>query len=378
LLALVAGCLQACGQTCDGGILQANGNAYAYRVGGTVVTYSQAYATGSDAEYTTTTVTLTSTFNGQTIGNSPSSSATPNEYFARATQNSAVSEIGYGTYQAQGYVTLFDSCTGRTYPPYDTGGPYTNVSSLTVVQPVASFLSSSAEPSGIFANQYPQYNQNGSVPTYATTGALGSNTQGAAGTPVWTLTGHTEAVTTTCTTCAYVTVATNENAAAVARCGSGISAYFTVDGLTSTTTNFMILSVIQVDDVGPKNLHVDHQTITGGYQSLWYFLIQDNCGVPMQYVAMHETFPNSFHYELQGANWPFVQVTPPWWTFSSGGWVDTIGYHDTSCGSKPMPLKPQPQLNPTAIYSGLQQIYVDPVLVKTNTQVHYLDHGGYK
>ena len=378
MLALVAVCLQACGQTCDGGILQANGNAYAYRVGGTVVTYSQAYATGSDAEYTTTAVTLTSTFNGQTIGSSPSGSAGPNG-FARATQNSAVSAIGYGTYQAQGYVTLFDSCTGRTYPPYDTGGPYTNVASLTVVQPVASFLSSAIEPSGIYANQYPQFNKDGgSTPVYSTTGTLSSNTEGAAGTPVWTLTGRTGAVTTSCTTCAYITVATNANAAALARCGPAVSAYFTVDGLTSTTTNFMILSVIQLDATSPTtNQHADHQAITGGYQSLWYFLVQDNCGVPMQYVAVHEEFPNSFSYKVQHSNWNFPKPDA-WWTSSVGGSKDTILFSDTSCQAIPTPTNPQSPLNPTVIFNGLQKIYVDPVLVLTTTQAHYLDHGGYQ
>lgn len=299
--------------------------------------------------------------------------------FARANQNFVYTQYGFGLSDAQGYGTVYDACNGRTYPPFDTGGPYTPIATYNLVQPVATFSGSATAPSGLYAEQYSQYNPNGSIPALPTLGILGATLNGATGPVTWTLSGQTQAVTTTCQTlgqpCQFENIATNANAHAVAGCQPAITAGFTVDGLTSTTVNVMILTATQIDGLDPTTgQHAVHSAVPDGYSSLWYFQVVDSCGTPLGYVHAHENFPNGFTYQIS-ANWPFPTAND-WYVGDAGGWVDTVAEYGS--GLNPPALAPQSPLNATAVYSGFQQIYVDPVLVNSPTQVHYLDHGGFQ
>jgi hypothetical protein len=93
----------------------------------------------------------------------------------------------------------------------------------------------------------------------------------------------------------------------------------------------------------------------------------------MQYSNMHEAFPDGFQYLFAAANWAFP-VANSWNIDSNGQWVDQIG-ETSATGIYPAVLSPNPPLGNIKVYQGLQDIFVDPLQVYYDNQIHYQDHG---
>jgi hypothetical protein len=79
---------------CDAGTLYANGAAYAFRSGGEMITYVQAYATGADAEYTTTDLEQFDFINAAPVPNPITDTVGPGQT-AETQRFSTIATTGY-------------------------------------------------------------------------------------------------------------------------------------------------------------------------------------------------------------------------------------------------------------------------------------------
>lgn len=370
---------------CDPGITYTYATTYVYRIGPGIFMGGSAYSTGADARYVSTTLTICPLFNGQAIESNPSSTVGPNQH-ANPSLSFEYTKHGFGIYTTTAKASTYDSCKRRSAPPFQSGAIDGTATSAQLIlkQPIATFDGSSEQAAKIYADHYPQQNPNGgSTPVYPTVGTLNANNNnGITGTKVsWVLSGRTQAVDTKCVNfglpCQSMTVQTNSNARSVAGCQTAITAFYTIDGLTSNSVPIMIVSARVQDSVDPRlGQHAVHLKITGGYESQWYFQDVDSCGTPLAFVQTHERFPNGFTYQVP-SNWN-KPTANSWYALSDGTWHDTIGFYDLSGTARPTPSAPQSPLNATAVFSGTQEIYIDPIFVKTVNQVHYIDHGGYQ
>ncbi len=354
--------------SCDsGGTGQAYTTAYATRSGAIAITYVNASVTGPDSEYDYLTITQYDYLNGSQYASAFSlRSPNPGEgIYTERTRN--INLTAFGTYSVQGYVQMYDSCSGQSFPPYAYGSPWSNVSILSVPQPQV------VTNSAIYTSDFTGSNPHGSVTQYPNSTPLLVSLVGAyTGTTVWTLTGNTGAVNISCTSCSSPVVTAHANA--TPSCSVALTASFVIDGLQSNKGSIMILGPKQISANDPTTgLHADHTAVSGGYNSKWFYQIVDTCGNPMGYVTQHEAFPSGFTYDYAGSHWG-LPTANSWSAGSTGLWADTISEQGATT---PTSIGPKTPLGTVLVYHGSQQIYVDPVLVTTDSQAHYQDHGGY-
>ena len=305
---------------CDAGVENVYYTAYATRSGAIAITYINASMSGADSEYSYATITQYDYLNGSQYATAFSvRSPNPGQsIFTQRTRN--INLTAFGTYSVQGYVQLFDACSGKSWPPYDNGAsPYTNVSIRTVDQPLV-YLSTL---SGIYvsnfnnASQYPT-----SLDYIATYGP------GISGTPVWTFLGNTQNLDISCTYCITSTVSAQSTA--ITSCSVRLTASFVVDGLQSGKGYLVVQGPNQISGNDPNTKqHVNNNAVPRGYASLWFYQIVDNCGNPMGGVGMHEVFPTSFSYDYNGVTGRFLLGTP--------GQRDQLDYGRTPSGSPTRP-----------------------------------------
>jgi hypothetical protein len=354
--------------SCESGTDTVYISAYATRSGAIAITYVDASIGGADSEYSYATITQYDYLNGSEYGSAFSlrSASAGASVSTERTRN--INLTAFGTYSVQGYVQLYDSCDGVSFPPYNSGSPWTNVSILSVPQPQV------VTNAAIYTSNFTGSNPGGTVPEYPNSTSLEVSILGGyTGTTVWTLTGNTGAVNMSCTSCSSPVVTAQANA--TPSCSVALTASFVIDGLQSNNGSIMILGPKQISANDPNTgLHADHKAVSGGYNSVWCYQIVDTCGNPMGYVTQHEAFPSGFTYDYAGSHWGFPTANS-WSAGNTGLWEDSIGQ---SGATNPTSINPKtPTLGTVLVYHGNQQIYVDPVVVTTDSQAHYQDHGGY-
>lgn len=355
-------------KACDSGTLWVYNTTYAARDGAWAIMYAISSPTGADSEYALLTLEQVNYLNNQQFGTSLIDQSTSVGDAVGTYSQTDINVQGWGTYMARSLTDTYDTCNGMSYPPYVEG----NVDGLfeaafTVDQPAV------ANPGNLYIATMTGTNgtENWTYPSSVTLAP--GLTYGITGTPQWAISGpDASEVSVSCTSCETPVLTVNPGATGA--CSVALTASFTLDGLQSNSLGLMVLAPTQVSANDPNTgLHADHNAVSGGYASLWFYQIVDSCGNPMQFVNMHEAFPNGFTYDYSGANWIFP--TPNSWSAGNTGlWDDTIGEHGATT---PPSLAPQNPLGSVLIFYGLQNIFVNPVQVTTDSQAHFQDHGGY-
>jgi hypothetical protein len=346
-------------------------------------------ATTGDGSYSTYAVKQTDYYGGTQIGLSITGTGQFGSE-AYTYRNVPLTATGYNFSQFEtiGALTAYDTCSGRSYPPFDSGPPSASAT-ITIPRPAISGNSS------IWLRDYDLVSSNNCYPISTT---LAATPNGATATPHWTLspaswgTSGLSFISLSCVDCSATTITATRSA--IASCGGVALVQYTVGNLPSTQVAIFIKDGHQTVGLSPTtNQHVDNVAIAGisgsGYQSTWYWTAQGSCQVPMPDAAAYEAFPSGFKFDTSGTQGWGTPSANSWATGSEGGWLDNIG---ETCGGRglggrilpgctPAAEPPQTPLTNTLIYDGLQNVYLGPSnaskLIFTGDQGHWLDHGGY-
>lgn len=355
---------------CDAGNTNYYVSAYSFRSLGTVISSTQAYATGPNAG-TSTVYVRQSDFITPTplpthaIG-SPITAVAPPGSTASNNRYTPVATTGYGTYSTSGYMYAYRACDGRSFPPYDNGfSGYSNPANLVVTQPQAR-----TDAYTLYPQSYLSYNPNGTVPTYPNIAHLTAVANGAVGTPVWTFQSSPK-ISYSCTSCVSP-VATVSPTTVAGDCFASLTGSFTLDGLNSTSVFLTIL--VPLTSPLDSGTSID---VPGGYQTSVKWIVEDSCGDTWPYLHMAENFPNGFTAVYPNNNWA-VPIANSWDAVGDATWVDIIGFSDTTGSAIPTALPPQSPLQNTLVFYGTQDITAGTTPIATQSQAHYQDHGGYR
>jgi hypothetical protein len=391
LLVLAVGAAAASGQ-CDPADSPVWLSSYALRTtADTVYTYSDSWAAGPDAPYMYLWDYQSDYINGSQIQNTVTGSADPGGT-AEVTRTTSVDTYGFGEYLTQSTFDTYDACTGIWAPPYSAG--------IINGQTSADVWAYEPTISGSSLMWLDNYG-----PNYPNSTTWTANAGGAPEVPTWNFVTNNY-INYNCDICNSVTI-TPVSTYTPLSCSSAAAGYFMVGNLKSPEVGILIDGPVQTLANDPSTgQHVDNNAVSYeqlgdchevgrvdqctwinyvGYQSEWWWQVNDVCGNPMGSANMHEEFPSGFAYAPNNANsnWAFP-LANSWPTGDNGAWYDTISETGNVLTMVPVPEVPQSPLGTNLVYSGLQNVYVGNnspdslnTLVFSGDQAHYQDNGGY-